>query len=88
MKILIYENRKQDPMYIDISTPEKRDKGFMYLFKYLRDQWQVYTDELSDKDHALFVDANAGNVEAAIKLLQNHRKYEYEEWSVGEVIKP
>ncbi len=44
MKILVYENRKCDPEYWDISTPEKRTAAYLAVFQYLDDAWQVYSD--------------------------------------------
>ena len=42
MKILKYENRKCDPAYWDISTPEKKEAAFWRLFKLLEEEWSVY----------------------------------------------
>ena len=44
MKILVYENRKQDPQYWDAATPEKENAAFEKLYRLLRDDWQCYGD--------------------------------------------
>ncbi len=44
MKVLVYENRKQDPQYWDASTPEKENAAFERLYQLLRDSWEVYVD--------------------------------------------
>ena len=88
MKILIYENRKSDPLYLDISTPEKEELAFIYLFEYLDDEWNVYCNksEWTKEEKDLFKKAKKGNGKAAKELLTLHRSYEYEEWTVGDVL--
>ena len=44
MEILIYENRKIDPMAYDISTPEKEAAAYLAVFKMLDEEWDVYCD--------------------------------------------
>ena len=42
MKILLYENRKSDPIGWDISTKEKQRLGFLALFNHLDKVWKCY----------------------------------------------
>jgi len=42
VKILLYENRKIDPICWDVSTPEKEKAGFLALFNYLDKDWGYY----------------------------------------------
>jgi hypothetical protein len=51
MKILMYSNRKNDvPLCYDISTPEREAAGYLLLFGFLKDEWQVYVDLEEDED--------------------------------------
>ena len=43
-QVLIYENRKIDPIVWDVSTLELRAKAFMALFKILDVDWEAYSD--------------------------------------------
>lgn len=43
-KVLIYENRKIDPIVWDVSTLELRAKAFMELFRILDKDWEAYSD--------------------------------------------
>jgi hypothetical protein len=54
MSVLIYENRKQDPDFYDMSTPAKEAAAWLRLFNYLREEWQVYGD-LESEPEALVV---------------------------------
>ena len=49
-KILKYENRKCDPVYWDISTPELYEKALKSLFEVLK-VWQVYANLEDASDH-------------------------------------
>lgn len=88
--ILVYGNRKQDDVAWDISTPEARKEGFVALFNYLKDEWQVYSadywggtsQEKTQKE--LYRLALEGDGEAAEKLLKMRQRYEYEEWNILE----
>jgi hypothetical protein len=87
MKVLIYGNRKQDNDIYDISTPEKESTAYLKLFHYLDEKWGVYCDlPANQKDK--YTKAKAGNADAAKRLLNARRDYEYEEFSFGEVIDP
>jgi len=86
---LVYENRKQDPIRWDISTPELRAKGFLELFEFLKRTWKVYTcgfwgtsdrEKIVQKD--LYQQACAGDAKAAEKLLTMRIDYEYENWYI------
>ena len=81
MKTLVYENRKISPIRWDISTPEKRDKAFLELFKILDEEWQCYC-EFEKGQKVFYNQAKKGNAEAAEKLLSLRVKYEYEEWKI------
>ena len=97
MKVLIYDNRKIDPIVIDASTEEAELAAFMALFKYLKDEWQVYSSleyvvETSDSgsryQSPLYKKACSGCAESARRLLKSRKSYEYEYWSLHEVINP
>lgn len=98
MKVLIYSNRKSDTTIWDASTPEKQAAAFMALFVLLKDEYEVY-DELESapdgeftkterKQRELYAQAITGNAAATELLLRARRTYEYEEWSLGEVLNP
>jgi len=99
MQILRYENRKMDPIFYDISTPEKREAGYRCLFKILNEEWMVYEDlkEVTDRSkqshsqrrqRILYCRAEVGDYES-IKLLMNCRKnYEYEKFFEEDVVDP
>ncbi|TLZ49519.1 MAG: hypothetical protein E6K18_08015 [Methanobacteriota archaeon] len=42
MKVLIYENRKQDPIIFDVSTKEKYHDALRALFAHLDVDWMAY----------------------------------------------
>jgi hypothetical protein len=83
MKLLIYGNRKQDDMIWVIDTPEQRAQAFLALFKYLRDEWQVYED-VEKQDADLKAKADTGDTQSAEILLRRRKSYEYEEWCYAE----
>lgn len=89
MKILTYGNRKEDPSFIDVSTPEKEQAAFLLMFKHLRDSWDVYgTCPPTGRQKALYDKANEGDADAAKKLLILRKTWEYEEWDYDEVLDP
>lgn len=97
MKVLIYDNRKIDPIVIDASTEEAELAAFMALFKYLNDEWQVYSDleDIGDEDArhsraqaALYKKAIDGCAKSTRALLLARRSYEYEYCSLHEVVNP
>jgi hypothetical protein len=87
MKVLIYGNRKQDDEIYDISTPEKEAAAYLLLFRLLDEQWEVYCD-LPANQKSRYEKAKAGNADAAKRLLNARKDYEYEEFHFGEVIDP
>jgi hypothetical protein len=81
LKILLYENRKCDPVAFDASTPELEKAAYLALFKLLDEDWEVYScGDLNAIQQKLYDKAKAGDVEAAKKLLTARRDYEYEMW--------
>jgi hypothetical protein len=95
VRILLYSNRKVDPMAWDASTPEKKAAAFLALFEYLRDDWEVYADlqepqpwdvDKPSRQRVLFQRAVAGDAEAAEALLTMRKKYEYEYWSLIDAV--
>ena len=86
-KVLVYQNRKIDPMIWDISTPELRLKALLALFNML-EKWGYYNDiqsDLADQlelQKRLYEMANEGNPSAAEELLTLRRawSYDYERW--------
>jgi hypothetical protein len=53
MKVLTYSNCKQDPVYWDISTPEKEEAGFRCLFRHLDENWHMFQYDISDDDYTV-----------------------------------
>ena len=87
--LLIYGNRKQEDIIWDISTPEKRAAGFLALFRFLNEEWDVYQpDDLNATEEKLFNKAVDGDANAAERLLTIRKNYEYEEWHFGKLIDP
>lgn len=82
-KILLYSNRKCDPTWWDVSTPELEDSAFLALFKILDDEWQVY-DEISmpAMQKPALAGARQGIAAAAKNLLRVRRWNEYENWQI------
>lgn len=87
MKILIYENRKADPICWDASTPEKEEAALRCLFKLLDDEWECYAD-IHGHHYDLYMKARKGQFDAIKHLLHLRRGYEYEEYRWGELIDP
>ena len=93
MKVLMYSNRKSDPILWDASTKEKLDAAFLALFHYLDDDWDCYYDLKNDinsdiQQHALYDEARFGNAKAAFRLLSLRISYEYESWELVNVVDP
>ena len=97
MKVLIYDNRKIDPLVIDASTEEAELAAFMALFQYLKEEWDVYSDleDIGDKaafhiraQAAMYRKAVGGCALSVKRLLTARRTYEYEGWSLHDVINP
>ena len=87
MKILLYENRKSDPIAWDVSDLEKEIDAFYSLFLYLKDNWDCYCN-MEDEDPAnvkFYQKALTGNKVAARRLLHLRRDYEYEFWTLLKV---
>jgi predicted ABC-class ATPase len=86
-KILLYENRKSDPVAFDASTPELENTAFLKLFKLLDEDWQVYEcgDMTAIHNQWYHLAKNRGDAEAAKKLLKARRNYEYETWQMVNV---
>ena len=83
MKILKYGNRKIDDIAWDASTPELESQAFLELFRYFDGEyWQMYADPPTGKQKALYEKAKFGDAEAARKLLQLRKTYEYEAWEL------
>lgn len=87
MKVLIYGNRKEDDTIYDASTPEKEAAAYLRVFKELDEYWQCYAD-LTAKWKPVYDKAKAGDAEAAKRLMNARKDYEYEEFRIGEVIDP
>lgn len=83
-KILLYENRKVDPVAWDASTPELKKNAFLQLFRLLDEDWQLFT-ELADMQSKVYEDARNGDAQAARKVLNYHKGYEYCNWQMLEV---
>jgi len=89
-KVLIYENRKTDPICWDASTPELENQAFLALFHLLDEEWDVYLDLKEDKQPALigqnqvalYHKAKQGDVLSCRRLLSQRLRYEYEFWQL------
>ena len=78
MKVLVYENRKTDPIIWDASTPESQAWALRELFDMLHD-WGCYgTGEMDEDETALYEKAAAGDDVALFNFLFARRDYEYE----------
>lgn len=87
MKVLIYGNRKQDDTLYDISTPEKESAAYLAVFKELDGYWQVYDDAKTVTSND-YKDAKNGDGQAAKRLMTKRRGYEYENFTIAEVVDP
>lgn len=90
-KVLLYENRKSDPMVWDVSTDEGKERAFRELFQHLRDVWDVYGDwsrgnkQDAERQKSLFDLAQTGDATATERLLRLRNNFEYETWRILEV---
>jgi hypothetical protein len=87
MQLLIYGNRKEEPTYYDISTPEKELAAFLVVFRELDNFWQVY-DDLPGKQKELYEKAKTGDGAAAKRLMEMRKRNEYEDFQIAEVVDP
>lgn len=53
-RILIYTNRKIDPIYWDASTAELEAGAYLALFKHLDEGWKVYLDLQEELEPLVF----------------------------------
>ena len=97
MKVLMYDNRKIDPILIDASSDEARDAALLALFKYLDEEWDVYDDlgkdngcfgRAADIQRQHYQMALAGDAKAAFDLLKKRKGNEYEYWQFIDVVNP
>ena len=86
-RVILYENRKSDPLVLDVSTPEKRTAAFLCLFRVLDEEWQVYS-ELNKREQTLYDKARGGDGSAAERLLSLRKDNEYEMWQFVTVVDP
>ena len=99
MKILVYENRKSDPVYFDASTPVKELWAYSTVFNILN-EWDCYEDLIQytanhPKDYRtiqkqLYEKAKAGDGKAAKELITRRSKsnFEYEDVRIATVTIP
>lgn len=79
MKQLLVYHGKDSCLYYDISTPEMESASYLALFNYLDKDLDCYTpDTLEDPQPMLLEKARQGDWQAAKRLLQIRRNYEYE----------
>jgi len=65
-KVLVYSNRKQDPQFWDVSTPELHAGAMLELFRCLDKSWEVYNDlDEEPEQKALYKAAKTGDATAA-----------------------
>jgi len=89
-KVLIYENRKCDPICWNASNPQLENQAFLSLFRLLDEEWDVYLDLKESKQPALIgqnqVDlyhkAKQGDAFACRRLLSQRKRCEYEFWQI------
>lgn len=89
-KVLIYKNRKIDPLVWDASTPELEAEAFLALFDYLDNSWKVYDnlkenpqpDLMRGNQFALYNAAKAGHIRACRELLSKRMHNDYEFWQL------
>lgn len=96
-RVLLYENRKVDPLVIDATTPEQQRLAFLFLFRHLRDEWEVYADleeplawdEIETNERKLYRQACDGDALAAQRLLETRQdNNEFELWLLIDVVEP
>jgi len=78
-RILLYENRKIDPIAFDATGDKQRD-AFYALFTYLDENWKVYGDLTNENNQQsrFYHSAKAGDKDSAARLLAARRAYEYD----------
>ena len=80
-RVLIYSNRKIDNIVFDISTPAKKQKAMMKLFKMLDRDWNVYCDLKLPATPATRPCSHCGGTgmqkedESYLKTEQRHREW-------------
>jgi len=80
-RILLYENRKSDPIAWDASTEELMAKAFIACFNYLDKDWQLFND-LKEMESGVYEKATQGDADAARKILENRQYDEYCSWQI------
>ena len=80
-RILLYENRKSDPIAWDASTEELMAKAFIACFNYLDKDWQLFND-LKEMESGVYEKATQGDADAARKILENRQYDEYFNWQI------
>jgi len=80
-RILLYENRKSDPIAWDASTEELMAKAFLACFNYLNKDWQLFND-LKEMESGVYEKATQGDADAARKILENRQYDEYFNWQI------
>ena len=88
-KVLVYDNRKMDPVIWDASTPELEDKALLALFKFF-DEWNFYEDLrdnpqptlIGTNQYGLYQKAKTGDIVACKRLLGQRKGNEYEFWQI------
>lgn len=91
--VLIYENRKTDPVVWDASTSELEGKAFLSLFNLLDKEWRVYTDleenpqsSMFNNQFTLYNKSKEGDIRSCRALLNIRKQYEYEYWSFVRIL--
>lgn len=93
--ILIYKG-KHEHVYWDASTPAKQRDAMRAMFEHMRDDWDMYADLTEDlgwdqtpsKQRVMFQQAEAGDDVSLQRLLNARKSYEYEGWSLRDVLDP
>ena len=80
-RILLYENRKSDPIAWDASTEELMAEAFLACFNYLNKDWQLFND-LKEMESGVYEKATQGDADAARKILENRQYDEYCSWQI------
>ena len=88
-KVLVYSNRKIDPIIIDASTPEKEAAAFLKLFKHLDEDWQVYSAVPGNVWEQKRINlARSDDAQAAKELFIRRKNEEYEQWYESQMFDP
>ena len=80
-RILLYENRKSDPIAWDASTDELMAKAFLACFNYLDKDWNLF-DDLKKMESRLYEKATQGDAVAARRILEDRQYEEYCSWQI------